>query len=124
MNKIKNILSSVLLIGLICTQTANAAVNTEVLFSISGIADMVLIACIVVCLLWSMKIMSLVRGGLMSKGWQMFTLGFVFLLLARLMVLSGMINLFVVPEYVATVFYLLMTVTWLIGIFQTKRTLA
>jgi len=124
MNKVKNILSCLFIISLFSTQSAFARVDTEVLYSTAGIAELILLLGIIICLFWSMKIMSLVRGGLMSKSWQMFTLGFLFLILARLIIISASINLFVVPEYLSTIFYLLMTVTWLIGIFQTKRILA
>lgn len=124
MSKTKYILFGIFLIGMVSTQTAQAAVDTKALYSVSGIADMALLLCIFICLIWSMKIMSLVRGGMMSKSWQMFTLGFIFLILARVITLSAIINLFVVPDYVSTVLYLLMTITWLIGIFQTKRILA
>ena len=124
MNKLKYIISGIFLINFLFAGTAHAAVNINALLSASGIADLVLLLCIFVCLFWSMKIMSLVRGGLMSKSWQMFTLGFLFLILARLMIISATINLFVVPEYVSTILYLLMTVTWLVGILQTKRILA
>lgn len=124
MSKTKYILFGIFLIGMVSTQTAQAAVDTKALYSVSGIADMALLLCIFICLIWSMKIMSLVRGGMMSKSWQMFTLGFIFLILARVISLSAIINLFVVPDYVSTVLYLLMTITWLIGIFQTKRILA
>lgn len=124
MNKIKNILSGIFLISLVFAQSANAVVDTEALFTAAGIADLVLLLGIFICLFWSMNIMSLVRGGLMSKSWQMFTLGFIFLILARLVTIGASINLFVVPEYLSTILYLLMTVTWLIGIYQTKRILA
>ena len=124
MNKIKYILSGLFLICLISGKTAHAAVNVNALLSTSGIVDLALLLCIIICLFWSMKIMSLVRGGLMSKSWQMFTLGFLFLILARLTIISSTVSLFVFPEFVSTVLYLLMTLTWLIGIFQTKRILA
>ena len=124
MNKVKYMLSGILLTSLIFAQTAHASVDTEALFSVSGIADMVLLLCVVICLFWSMRIMSLVRGGLMSKSWQMFTLGFIFLMLARFLAISQSIHLLIVPEYVSTILYLLMILTWLIGIYQTKRTLA
>lgn len=124
MNKVKNILSGLFIISLFSTPSAFARVDTTALYSTAGIADLILLLGIIICLFWSMKIMSLVRGGLMSKSWQMFTLGFLFLILARLLIISTSINLFVVPEYLSTIFYLLMTITWLIGIFQTKRILA
>ena len=124
MNKVKYMLSGILLINLIFAQTAHASVDTEALFSVSGLADLVLLLCVVICLFWSMRIMSLVRGGLMSKSWQMFTLGFIFLMLARFLAISQSIHLLIVPEYVSTILYLLMILTWLIGIYQTKRTLA
>ncbi|HHI02478.1 MAG: hypothetical protein DRP51_00085 [Candidatus Zixiibacteriota bacterium] len=124
MNRTKYILSGTMLLSLVFTKTAHASVDTGALFSISGIAEMVLLLCVVICLFWSMKIMSLVRGGMMSKSWQMFTLGFTFLMLARFLAIGQSVNLFVVPDYVSTILYLLMIATWLIGIYQTKRTLA
>jgi len=124
MNRTKYILSGTMLLSLVFTKTAHASVDTGALFSISGIAEMVLLLCVVICLFWSMKIMSLVRGGMMSKSWQMFTLGFTLLMLARFLAIGQSVNLFVVPDYVSTILYLLMIATWLIGIYQTKRTLA
>jgi len=124
MKKFNSILLSLTVLSLLFSKPANAAVDTQALYSVTGLINVALILSILICLIWSMRVMSLVKGGLMSKSWQMFTIGFVFLLFARFLVVSESINLFEAPDYIATAFYGFMVITWLIGIYRTKRILA
>jgi hypothetical protein len=84
---------------------------------------LILLACSVVGLLWALKVLSLVRGGLMSKSWQMFLLGFIFLGVAQIISLMVDINIVAFPEFVSTLFYMLMAGTWLVGLHQTRKVL-
>jgi len=102
---------------------AQAAMDTQQLFSPAGIIDLALVLCVIICLFWAMKVISLVRGGLMSKGWQMFATGFIILLVARLLSIGESISLLQLPGYIGTALYLLMAFTWLIGLYQTKKVL-
>jgi len=125
MNRIKKyIIAGVVPVSLIFSRTVNAAVDTKALLSTGGAVNLALLLAVVICLAGSIKIMSLVKGGLMSKSWQMFTLGLVFLIIARILIVFDSIRIFASPELVVTALYLLMTITWLVGIYQTKRILA
>ncbi len=59
----------------------------------------------------------------MSKSWQMFVLGFSFLVIAQLFVIGESAQLFLLPGYIISVLYLLMTIMWLIGLYKTRRIL-
>lgn len=123
MNTMKKIVANILLLGMASTQPAFASLNKEGSYSLSAILNVVLLMCAVICLIWSLKILSLVRGGLMSRSWQMFTIGFCFLTLAQLIIIGEKANLFFVPGYVTTALYVLMVTTWLIGVYQTRKAL-
>ncbi len=110
-------------VNLVLTGSAEASVKAENLYSTGSIFNLVLLICSLICLIWSLKILSLVRGGLLSKSWQMFVLGFGFLLLAQLLLLMDSANLLSIPAFIATALYLLMGITWLVGLYQTRKIL-
>jgi hypothetical protein len=76
-----------------------------------------------VCLAGSLKIMSLVRGGLLSKGWQFFAASFGLLALVQLLALLQRLQVFDLPSFLLPACLVLMSVVFLGGIMQTKRTL-
>ncbi|UCD95140.1 MAG: hypothetical protein JSU69_03570 [Candidatus Zixiibacteriota bacterium] len=121
--KIRNAVATVIVGGLATAQPAFASFEAGNMFSTSAIFNTVLLICAVICLIWSLKILSLVRGGLISRSWQMFALGFSFLTLAQMMVVAESAGVFAVPTYVTTVLYLMMTFTWLVGLYQTRKVL-
>jgi len=112
------------LLGLASAQTASANTGGESFFSASSIFNFFLLICAVLCLLGSVKILSLVRGGLLSKGWQMLVLGFAALVLAQLFVVSQKAHIFAMPESIIVLLYLLMAGTWLVGLHQIRKILA
>lgn len=102
---------------------ARAAIRTENIYEPVSIVTLIVLLCSALCLIWAFKVLSLVRGGLLSKSWQMFVLGFGFLLLAQIVTLGQQVALINLPGFVVTAFYLLMSVTWLMGLYQTRRIL-
>lgn len=116
-------LTAVFMLSLVPAQSACASISLEEVSSTSAIFNIVLLICAFTCLIWSLKILSLVRGGLISKSWQMFVLGFCFLILAQLIIVGEKVGLIFIPTYVTTALYLFMTITWLIGIYQTRKVL-
>jgi lysylphosphatidylglycerol synthetase-like protein (DUF2156 family) len=102
---------------------ARAAFETENIYEPVSIVTLIVLLCSILCLIWAFKVLSLVRGGLLSKSWQMFVLGFGFLLLAQIVSLGQQIAIISLPGFVVTTFYLLMSVTWLLGLYQTRRIL-
>ncbi len=114
-------LSMAMVLGLM--ESARAAIQTQELFRPNGILDLALFVGAAFCLWWSARVMSLVKGGLMSKGWQMFSLGFGFLLLARLLAIGETIKLATLPNYIPAAVYLVMVVIWSLGLYQTRKVL-
>lgn len=123
MKKTLGIISAGLGGALATSVPARAAVQTENIYEPASIVTLILLLCSVLCLIWAFKVLSLVRGGLLSKSWQMFVLGFAFLLLAQLVTLGQQVALINLPGFVVTAFYLLMSITWLLGLYQTRRIL-
>jgi hypothetical protein len=120
--RILNIILIVLPIILLAT-TSYGSDEKPGIYSIASIFHIILLICAIICLVWSLKILSLVRGGLMSKSWQMFVIGFCFLTFAQLLAIGENANLFYIPGYILTVLYLIMTLTWLVGLYQTRKIL-
>ena len=108
---------------LITAVPAQAAFQSENIYQPASIVTLIVLLCSGLCLIWAFKVLSLVRGGLLSKSWQMFVLGFGFLLLAQIVTLGQQVALINLPGFVVTAFYLLMSVTWLLGLYQTRRIL-
>jgi len=108
---------------LLTAEPARAGIETAGLYTTASIFNLILLLCAVLCMVWSLKIMSLVRGGVLSRTWQMFGLGFGFLMLAQVLILGGRINAFQLPGFVTTGFYVLMAITWLVGLYQTRKIL-
>ncbi len=123
MKKIINISFLVLLVFVLAGDAAQASINIEDFYTTSSIFDIALLICALICLMWSLRIMSLVRGGLMSKSWQMFVLGFGFLVIAQLFVVGENARLFLLPGYITSALYLLMVFMWIAGLYKTRRVL-
>ena len=125
MDKIKKILGLIILISFICVGPASAAISLDLndFYNPMSIISVVVLFIAVACLVWSLKILTLVKGGLMSKSWQMFGLGFGFLIVAQLVSLGQVAQLFVIPDFITPAVYLLMVITWLYGLYQTRKVL-
>ncbi|MFH2037191.1 MAG: hypothetical protein ABIJ45_12375 [Candidatus Zixiibacteriota bacterium] len=122
-NKIKIKIPVLLFACLLLGDTASAAVDATKFYSPTAIVHEALLLCAIICLAWSAKVLSLVRGGLMSKSWQMFVLGFCFLVGAQLMVIVEQAQLVIIPGYFVSAIYLLMSITWLFGLYQLRKVL-
>ena len=122
MNK-KLILALILAGGLVSVQPAAAAAKIQSLYTTGSAISILLLLCAIICLIWALKILSLVRGGLMSRSWQMFVVGFCFLIFAQLLTIGQEARIFSLPGYMVTALYLVMAFTWLMGLYQTRKVL-
>jgi hypothetical protein len=122
---IKAIKRAAAIIGISLSAVSPASANSgsEGMFSVSSIFNLILLICAIIGLLWAIRILALVRGGLMSKSWQMIVLGFACLAMAQILILGEKVNILPLPGYVATLFYILMAGTWLAGLYQTRKIL-
>lgn len=119
----KRILSGGLAAFIALTPAAYAGNGVEGGFTAVSILHLALLLCAIVGLIWAMKILSLVRGGLMSKSWQMILVGFICLCLAQAVALVSKLGFLAVPEIIVTLLYLSMAATWLAGLYQTRKVL-
>jgi len=125
MKSIKKIISLIvlLLIGTSATSWAGSGLNVTEFIKPMSIIHLIVLLTSLVCLIWALKILSLVKGGLMSKSWQMFGLGFGVLIIAQLVSLGQSAKMITIPEFIAPGLYMIMVMTWLYGLYQTRKVL-
>jgi len=76
-----------------------------------------------ICIFGALKVLALVRGGLLSKSWQMFIGGFSALAFSQLLLILNAMDVINLPSFVVPACLMLMSGLFLWGIFETKRIL-
>ena len=76
------------------------------------------------CLFVSFQVWNQVKGGLLSRSWQMFLLGFVLLAVSQLFNVLTSIELMAPPGYVVPGLLTLMAGAFLYGAYNTRKTLS
>ncbi|MCX6827020.1 MAG: hypothetical protein NTV06_07130 [candidate division Zixibacteria bacterium] len=122
-NRIVHKIAMVFALSVLLVQPASANPGSRQIISALSVFNFLVLVAAVVGLLWAFKILTLVRGGLMSRSWQMFILGFGFLMLAQILALAAMIGISTLPEYIPAILYLLMGGSWLMGLYHTRKVL-
>jgi hypothetical protein len=100
------------------------AANYAVITSPQTLLNFVILAFAVAGVSGSVKVLTLVRGGQLSKGWQYFVAGFVVLGLCQLAILGGAFEVITLPSYVVPACLTVMTGLFFFGIIETKRALS
>jgi len=72
----------------------------------------------------SVKVLSLVRGGQLSKSWQFFLAAFIVLVLCQVAMLLSALEIIVLPSFVIPACMAITTGLLLLGIIETKRVLS
>jgi len=114
-----NFILGILLLSSSNTYAANFAVITQPPTLLSVIVFLAGIG----CLLGSMKILSLLRGGLLFKSWQIFLSAFIVLILSQGVSLVNDFEIFLMPSFAVPALLLLSIGLFLFGVFETKKTL-
>ncbi|MFQ5499975.1 MAG: hypothetical protein ACE5FH_09910 [Candidatus Zixiibacteriota bacterium] len=70
------------------------------------------------------KVLSAVRGGQLSKSWQLFVMGFFVMGLSQLAVICHSLELLELPEFVTPALLLVSAALFLYGVLETRRTLS
>lgn len=109
-------------LALVWCGSANA-VNLALIASPPALMDLAVLIIAAVCTIGCLKILTLVRGGLLSRGWQFFAASFGLLALVQLLAVLERLEVFVLPEFLLPACLALMSIIFLGGILQTKRTL-
>ncbi|MCK4574460.1 MAG: hypothetical protein KAU36_08810 [candidate division Zixibacteria bacterium] len=100
------------------------AANFAVITSPPTLLHFFILAAAVGCLIGSFKVLSLVKGGQLSKSWQIFMLGFIVLALCQLAILFRDFEIVGLPVFVIPAMLFLMSGLFLYGVFEAGRTLS
>jgi len=104
------------------TEAAQAA-NYGVVTTAPGALNVLVLVGAVVAAFGAYKVQDLVRGGLMSKSWQLFAAGFVMLALAQVLSLMESMHLATLPSFLIPVLWTLMVAAFAYAILVVRRTL-
>ncbi len=119
MRKIVLLPALLVLVGAGSAQAANFAVIT----SPPTLMNFLILIAAVVCMAGSLKVVELIRGGMLSKSWQLFLGGFAVLTLAQLATLLNALEIVSLPSFVVPTLLILMAGLFLYGVYEAKRTL-
>ncbi len=104
------------------SNTASAATAAD-FGRIPVLINIVILAGAIASLAVAIRLLSLVRGGALAKGWQLWVLSFLTLALGQIVILAEKLNFFALSFDIAGVFYLATVVLWFMGLVQTRRVL-
>ena len=101
-------------------EAANLAVITQPPTILNLAVFLVAGAAVVICL----QVWSVVKGGYLSRSWQLFGAGFALLLISQLSVLLQTFEIVVLPVWVTPTLLALMAALFCYGAFETRRVLS
>ena len=102
------------------TQAANLAVITSPPTILNILVFLFACACLYLCT----QLLKLVKGGHLSKAWQVFMLSFLLLALSQIASLLDVFEVILLPNFVVPVLLTVMAGLFLYGIYETKRVLS
>ena len=100
------------------------AANLAVITNPPTALNMLVLFCAVAAATGAVKVLSLVRGGRLSRSWQMFVLGFALLAVGQIIMLCQVMELFTLPDMVVPAVSVAAVGLLLYGILEMKRTLS
>lgn len=113
-----------LVVMLLIGNSSVYAANLAVITAPPTMLDMLILIFGVACAAGAFRVLTLVRGGNLSKSWQLFVGGFSLLVLAQLMRLLSAVEIIFLPTFVVPACFVLMAGLFLYGVLETKRTLS
>lgn len=117
----KMILSSLILVA--ASAAPARAANLAVVTSPPTLLSLVLLGLAVACIVYSLKVLNLIRGGQLGKCWQLFIGGFLLLGLSQLAKLFNVLQIVSLPEFVAPALLAAMAGLFCYGVIEMRRAL-
>lgn len=99
------------------------AANLAVITNPPTMMNILILGFGIACVGGAFRVYTLVRGGQLSKSWQLFLGGFAVLVLAQLLMIFSAMEIVSLPSFVIPACFVLMAGLFLWGILETKRTL-
>ena len=119
----KRIFSIAISLVVVASASANAA-NLAVITSPPTLLNAFVLLIAIACAVGSIKIFDLVRGGQMSKTWQILIVGFIVFAASQIANLCVAFEIISLPAYVVPALVVVALGMFLYGIFETKRILS
>ncbi len=111
------------LLSVLFTGSQAYAANFAVIASPPTLLKFVVFGVVVGCLMASIKLLGVLKGGLLFKSWQIFMFAFAVLGLSQLAAVLSDFEVFVLPEFVAPALWVVVCGLFLYGIFEAKKIL-
>jgi hypothetical protein len=102
---------------------ASYAVNLAVITNPPTIFNLLVLLAACTALAICFRVMTAVKGGHLSRSWQLFVAGFAVLAVGQLVVLMGMFEVFAVPAWVGPALMVVWIGVFLYGVTEAKRIL-
>jgi len=99
------------------------AANVAVITSPPTMLKLVVFGVVIGCIVGSWKLLSVLKGGLLFKSWQVFLFGFGVLAISQLIALLNDLEILSLPDFVAPALWAVVAGLFLFGIFEAKKTL-
>ena len=119
----KRILSIAISLVVVTGATVQAA-NFAVITSPPTLLNALILLIAIACAIGSIKIFELVRGGQMSKSWQILIIGFIIFAASQIVSLCVTFEIIGLPAYVVPALVVVALGLFLYGIFETRRVLS
>ena len=100
-----------------------SAADFSVLGTIPGMFTMLILLCALASLAVAIKLFSLVKGGALAKGYQLWVISFITLAVSQILILLEKMGIFALTFDVATVLFAGTVILWLIGLMQARKVL-
>jgi Flp pilus assembly pilin Flp len=85
--------------------------------------NVVILAGAVASLVVAIRLLSLVKGGALARGWQLWVVSFLTLILGQVVILAEKLDFFALNFDIGGLLYVLTVVLWFMGLVQTRRVL-
>ncbi|MEW6413461.1 MAG: hypothetical protein AB1483_13480 [Candidatus Zixiibacteriota bacterium] len=99
------------------------AANLAVIVSPPTALKIVILGIAVGCVVVSLKVVNVLKGGLLSRSWQILMLAFAVLAVSQLTGLLQDTEIIAIPSFVVPVLWVAMAGLFLFGIFEAKKIL-
>lgn len=119
--KLKTLILAAAMLWLL-SGTASAA-DFASLGSVPVMVNVVILIGAIACLAVAIKLFTLVKGGALAKGWQLWVVSFLTLAFGQVIVLAEKLAVFAVSIDIAGILYLATVVLWFMGLMQTRKVL-
>ena len=110
-------------LGVVAASSKAMAANIAVITSPPTLLTFVVFGVAIGCLVGSVKLLSVLKGGLLFRSWQIIMFGFGVLAVSQMASLLSDFEIVNLPDFVSPALWVVVCGLFLYGIFEAKKTL-